>query len=252
MYKNTIVIISFNRTKCLNRTFNRIYYEEKLTSETEILIADDDTPYITHKRYLIGLSRLPRVTVVINTGTHGAFYNKLNGFLMARGKYIMTMDDDDIADVGYYSEMINHIDEKYDIIYSFYTIYTKRKFSSIEDMMINLHNFCNIAFKKELVLSIEYPKATPIIRDDAPLIIPMYMKTNMTRINSYNNIFRYRIDKYCDTIYTHKHQSYFFKQQEYVRNGMIFLISHAEKRNQSNYILTIRFAYEGYLKSFLE
>lgn len=247
-YKYTIVIISFNRTKCLNRTFNRIYYEEKLPKETEILIADDNTPSASHKSYLARLSKLPKVTVFINYGTHGAFYNKLNGFLMARGKYIMTCDDDDIADVGFYSEMINHINDKYDIIYSLNSVYTKRKFSSINEMIISFHNFCNIAFKKDLILSIEYPKSVQIRRDDAPLVIPMYMNTDFSKVLSYSNNYKYRVDKYCDNFYTHKHQSYFFREQEYVRNGLDFLIKYAENSNKSYLLSSIKQSYKGYLK----
>lgn len=116
-YKYSIVIISFNRTKCLERAFNRIYYEEKLTNDTEILVVDDNTTEIMHKEYLVNISKLPKVTVIINLGYHGAFYNKLHGYYMERGKYILACDDDDIADVGYYRELIDHIEDRYDIIY---------------------------------------------------------------------------------------------------------------------------------------
>lgn len=187
VYRCSIVIVSFNRTKCLQRAFNRIYYEEKLSKDTEILVVDDNTTNITHKNYLVSLSKLPRVTVIINLGYHGAFYNKLYGYHMACGKYILTSDDDDIADVGYYQELIDHIEDKYDIIYPLRTVYTRRKFQSIDDMIISFHNLYNVAFRKELMVSIEYPNKIPIRRDDAPILIPMYMKTNISKINTYRN-----------------------------------------------------------------
>lgn len=251
IYKYTIVVISFNRTKCLERVFNQLYYMENLPKGTEILITDDNTPSQSHKNYLINLSKNPRVTIVFNYGYQGAFYNKLNGFLLARGKYIMTCDDDDTFNTGFYSEMINNIEEKYDVVYSLYSVWSKKKFSSIEEMMIKFHNFCNIAFKKELILSIQYPKSVPIIRDDAPLIIPLYMKTNMNKIKCYTNKYKYIIDRYCDKLYKHKHQSYYFREQQYVINGMVFLIDYAEKQNQSHLIPTFRAAYRGYIKKNL-
>lgn len=253
VYRYSIVIISFNRTKCLQRAFNQIYYEEKLSKDTEILIVDDNTTNITHIEYFSGLSKLPRVTVIINLGYHGAFYNKLFGYHMALGKYILTCDDDDIAEVGYYKELIDHIEDRYDIIYPFYTVYTKRRFLTIEDMIVSFHNLYNVVFRKELMISAEYPKLIPIRRDDAPILIPMYMKTDISKINTYQNKYKYKIgNKFCDKYYTHKHQSYYFKEQEYVRNGMMFLINYAEKQNKSHFIPSIRRSYKGYLKSYLK
>lgn len=232
----------------MNRAFKKIYYEENLPKDTEIVIADDATQSVSHRAYLIELSKLPRVTVIINYGFHGAFYNKLHGFMMARGKYIMSSDDDDVIDTGYYTEMINHIDESYDIIYSIDAAYTHKKFGSIEEMITCFHNFYNLAFRKELIMSIEYPKEIPIIRDDAPLIIPIYMKTDMSRIRAYDNRYKYKIDnKLCDSMYKHKHQSGLYAEQDSVKNGMNFLISYAEKHNQMHYIPSIKAAYIGYI-----
>lgn len=247
LYNYTIVIISYSRTRCLNRAFRKIYHEENLPKDTEIVIADDNTPSTTHKETLIELSKYPRVTVVCNHGYHGAFYNKLNGFLMARGKYVMSCDDDDSIDTGYFREMINHIDDKYDIIYTIIATFTNKKFGSIEEMITSFHNFCNIAFKKELILSIDYPRSISILRDDAPLIIPLYMKTDIHKIKAYSNKYHYRLDRYCDHLYQNVHQSQTYADQESVRNGYRFLINYAEKNNFNHFIPSIKIAYKGYL-----
>lgn len=250
-YSASIVISTYNRLRCLQRVVDRIY--ENMPPNTELVIADDHSIGEEYDMYYKQLRSKKNIAVYTNNQSKGAFHTKLLGFKNARGKYVMSCDDDDLPDPLYYKEMFESLDDDYDIIATEIGIYFKYNRSSISlgKLIAGFHNHVNMAIKKSLYMSIPYPDNIRIIRDDAPIVIPMYISTSLDKIKFYRNRYSYNIDNICKRLHGSVHQSsQYFKQQE-VRNGYHFLMELSANLNKTHYQEFIQKAYRGFINGKL-
>lgn len=247
-YRASIVISTFNRIKCLNEVIKNIY--SNLPNNTELVIVDDHSIGKEYAKYYNYINKKENINVYINDHHKGAFHTKLFGFRRAKGSYIMSCDDDDLPDSLYYKEMFINIDENYDIIATKNCIYFKYNQSKISmgELISKFHNHVNMAFKKKLIMSIPYPKNVSIIRDDAPLVIPLYIISSFNKIKFYNNSYKYKLYNLCKKIYkNHRQSKQYFKKKE-IRNGYDFLIEFSKIMNKTYYQKYIKNAYKHYIK----
>ena len=250
--KYSIVIPTYNRFKCFQRAFERVMSFRPACSE--VIVIDDCSTEIKKILYLNTIEKLYNgskfLKIVRHNKTIGAFHSKIEGFKMSKGKFVMSCDDDDTFNESYYQEIADHIDENYDFIIPRHNFMIKyfniNTFTRIEDLILTFHNHVAYAFRKSLIDNVEYPPLNiSIIRDDAPITIPLYLQTNFSRLLFFDNSGRYILDRYCKG----RHESGKYKRKrELVANGYIFLFDLMKKSNVPNsYIKALNLSYEKYV-----
>ncbi|OHT01543.1 hypothetical protein TRFO_31571 [Tritrichomonas foetus] len=248
--KTSIVITTFNRQKCFKRAFERLI--ENRPENSEIIVVDDASTETAKLEYLANITGLPNVTVIRHNQSYGAFHSKLDGFRAARGDYVMSCDDDDTFDPYYYKEIVSHIDYRYDFIVPLNNFmiryFNLRNLTTIEQIVQDFHNHVAYAFRRSLIDGIEYPpKDVYIIRDDAPLTIPLYMKSSYDKFLFFENNWKYRLDRFCRA----RHESSKYRlNREKVFNGYYFLLNLTKNTHQTRFNNVIYKAYAGYLKAY--
>lgn len=247
-YRASIVVSTYNRLRCLKRVVDIIY--NNMPAYTELVIADDHSKGEEYTSYYKQLSAKENIAVYVSDHPRGAFQNKLMGFRKARGEYIMSCDDDDVPDAQYYREMERNIDPNYDIIATKNGVYFKynENITALDALIPGFHNHVNMAIKKSLIMSIPYPEDISIIRDDAPIVIPLYISTTFDKIKFYNNQHKYKLDRVCRTWHRGKNQMVQYYRQTEVRNGYNFLMNFTTSINKTQYHKLIRQAYRGFIK----
>lgn len=195
--------------------------------------------------------------MTVHKTRYGAFHTKLDGFLLAHGEFIMSMDDDDYFEDDYYKEMVEAMEyhrkvakdiDKFDFFINSHNKYhnylSGSRMRSIDMMIRHFHNHVMFAFRKSLLLNVKYPSYNvTIVRDDVPLMVPLYLQTNFNRIAFLDNKSQYRVTLYCKNV-THEQQSREpSKRMEYQRNGRDFLLDWIKKINQTQYEKSIRNVY---------
>lgn len=217
-----------------------------LLNNMEIVIVDDFSNDTILTKFLININKLPNVNILMHSRNMGAFNAKLHGFRAAKGDYIMSCDDDDLPDEEYYIEMIRNFDDENKIFIAINSVIGKLTISDINALIQKFHNLVNIAFKKELISDIAYPINKRIIRDDAPLVIPIYLKAKFKNIKFYNNYHQYRFNTECkhEHQYTLTHQKINEKE---IKNGYDFLMDFIKNSNFSNFEEAIGLAYKSYI-----
>ena len=270
----SIILSTKDRYSCFPPLFEKLLVN--LPNQTELIIADDASQVpekveilyqirrkseeciqLRHSNQFINSSMRPYcyITVMIHGTNYGSFHTKLDGFLQAHGEFIMSIDDDDSFDDDYYKEMVQTMEyhrnvekdiDKYDFFITknnFYTGYLGgRKLNTIANFVQSFHNHVAYAFRKSLLLNVEYPSHNvTILRDDAPLMIPLYIQSSIDRILFFNNTNQYRLNKYCKNV-THQ-MTVQKRQKEFTRNGLRFLLDLINKTGQKQYERNIIRAY---------
>lgn len=227
----SLVISTYERTSCFQRVFNHLMLNRP--QKTEIIISDDASHSIGKINLLKNISnkyKNDEIYIITHTRSFGAFHTKLDGFLFSVGEFIMSLDDDDFFDNNYYIELATKTHEailhnkNYNFIISLDFPYIKRWVKlpiSIEEMISSFHNHVSFAFRRSLLIDVRYPPQNiTIIRDDAPLMIPLYIQTKNDQILYYNNTNRYLVDRKCRS----PHQSNQYKARwTETLNGFYFL-----------------------------
>lgn len=246
-YAFSIVITTYNRFNCMKRVFDRIYKYKP--SNTEVIIVDDHSTQKEYINFYKNAKKYEDLTIYKNDFTRGAFYSKLYGFRHAKGKFIMSCDDDDLPDPDYFSEMSANVDDAYDLILAKNGIYIDLEESdkNLSILISKYHNHVNMAIKSTIIKNIQYPFNMELIRDDAPIIIPLYLNTKEEKIKFYKNHAKYRLDSYCGMTYSISRQMLKYYQKKRVFNGYKFLIDYAKHLKLEKYIPSIRIAYRKIL-----
>ncbi|OHT17035.1 hypothetical protein TRFO_12737 [Tritrichomonas foetus] len=241
-YQFSLIIPTFERAACLNRSFYRILANRP--KHTEIIVVDDGSKSKEKNNLLMKISREKHTFVLQHAISCGAFHSKLDGFYFAVGDYIMSLDDDDTFDEKYYIELASKIDYKYDFyvpLNNWLNKWIKLPAKTWRLFMTNYHNHVTYAFRKELMENISYPFIdTTIIRDDAPLMIPIYLNSDYSRVKYYNNTNQYRLDKFCKC----EHQTRLIRKRKNVKKGMDFLMQYIKMKGLENFTLVIKNAYK--------
>ena len=92
--KISIVIPVFNGEAFLNTTILSIQNQD--FKDIEIIIVDDGSKDNSVKLIKEIMKKEPRIVLYENGENKGAFYTKVKGILISKGKYIMILDEDDI------------------------------------------------------------------------------------------------------------------------------------------------------------
>ncbi|OHS93674.1 hypothetical protein TRFO_11690 [Tritrichomonas foetus] len=240
----SLVIPTFERYRCLNRSFYRIM--QYRPPNTEIIVSDDSSKTEEKVKLLNEIADnyfTQDVYVIRHINNSGAFHTKLDGFLYAIGSHIMSLDDDDTFDPPFYIEMAQNIDEKYDFIMPLHfgsLRWIRLPYHSLRQFISSYHNHVTFAFRRKLMEDVDYPfYDIPIIRDDCPLMVPLYIKTNMVNVKYYHNSGHYWVDDY----FKEGHEGSKMAQKDKIRNGRTFLIEYATKINRLDTIPYIKSTY---------
>lgn len=256
----SIVIATYERPECFKRAFYHLI--KNRPKNAEIIISDDSSR--SHDKNLL-LKKISKkykkddVFIIQHNKSFGAFHTKLDGFLFSEGFFIMSIDDDDFFDDKFYIEMAHETIKSYInnknvnfVIASHFPFIEKwvKLPVPIEKMIGEFHNHYNFAFRRNLLSDVDYPPhEVTIIRDDAPLMIPLYIKTKNSQVLYYKNKYKYIIDGLCET--EHQSNSYYDNFNEFL-NGYRFLFNYIRKINRTDVGKLINNAYkdiQDYLKA---
>lgn len=256
LYRNrnstlSLVISTYERAHCLKNVFNHLIQNRPLN--TEIIISDDSSKSpekISLLNTIANDNYNNDVYVFTHVDNFGAFHNKLDGFLFSVGEFIMSMDDDDFFTDNYYKELAdnviaaNNIRKSYNFIVPTQNIFLFWvKFPmTIKKMIVNYHNHVTFAFRKSLLEDVTYPNYSyKIIRDDAPLMIPLYIKSRDDQIYQYKNHEQYMVNRsICQT----EHQTEVIrKNYKYKLNGLHFILNYSKTIGINDYYNEIRRSY---------
>lgn len=83
--------------------------------ETEIILVYDNSTDDTLSIIENLQKEEPRIRIINNNGNKGTLYNRCIGTLIAKGKYILHLDNDDIFLLGDIFEYLYNISEKYNL-----------------------------------------------------------------------------------------------------------------------------------------
>lgn len=249
----SIIVATYERAACLKRVFNHLI--QNRPNNTEIIISDDASMSAHQISFLNEIAEKHQnddVYVIQHNHSFGAFHTKLDGFLFSVGDFIMSIDDDDIFDDKYYIEMaettIKHLSQNPNLnfIIALDFPYIKKWVKLpvlLKEMISSFHNHVDFAFRRSLLSSVDYPPhEVRIVRDDAPLMIPLYIQANDSQVLYYNNTYKYLVDKRCPAS-QHQTNMYLTKKQFYL-NGYKFLCRYLEKINRSDLFPTVKSAYQ--------
>ena len=245
----SIIVSTRNRKRCFQHVFENLI--KCRPNSTEIVVVDDCSTDLDKIEYLRQIQDYHLVTVIQHDRAYGAFHSKVDGFKSAKGKFLMSSDDDDDFDCEYYQEIVDHIKPNADLIVplnnflrEFFDIH---KFYSIDRYIASFHNHYALAFRKELIDNVEYPpKNVTIIRDDAPIMIPLYFQTNFSKVIRYENKYRYKRGNFCPI---HHESSRINSHINSVRNGLIYLKRMVKVFKKEEYDPYVDEAYRGFLPS---
>ena len=109
----SIIIPSFNKEKNLVKSIRSI--QNQSLKNIEIIIVDDCSTYQSSILYKTLLKSDPRIRVFTHLTNMGLWRTRIDGFLYSRGKYIMTLDPDDLYEDNYVLEDLYNLMEKYDL-----------------------------------------------------------------------------------------------------------------------------------------
>lgn len=250
---HSMVISTFERADCFRKLFNRIIMHRP--PHTEIIICDDASHSLEKNQLLKEIANNymnENVYVIIHTHNFGAFHTKLDGFLFCVGEYIMSIDDDDDFNPDYYIELAANINKAISskITYDFIIPRRNRAFFwvhfpvSIRSMIGSYHNHVSFAFRRSLMKNVNYPDHHfKIYRDDAPLMIPLYIQSDDKYLYQFFNQNQYNVGGLnCTTV----HEGASFKKKEsrqFYFNGLIFIMKFTRKYGNFNYINSYKIAY---------
>lgn len=247
----SIVLATYERAKCFQRVFKHLI--DNRPNNTEIVISDDASRSSEKKSLLNRIAtefKEEDVYVISHNVSFGAFHTKLDGFLFSEGAFIMSIDDDDYFDDQYFIEMAeetikilsNNTEANFVIALKFPYIERWVKLPyQIDQMIRGFHNHVDFAFRRDLMAGVDYPEQRiTIVRDDAPLMIPLYMQTNNSQVFYYHNRYKYLVDRVCRT--GHQSNSYYRKRKEYL-NGYQFLSSYVRQVNRTEFEPLIKKTY---------
>ena len=250
IYRNaqfSIIVATKDRYPCIeNLLFRLIKFRP---NNTEIIICDDKSEDPSQNQFLRTAAskyKNDNVFILQHRSTSTAFHSKLDGFLFSVGKYIMSIDDDDDFNDGYFQELAEHCNETlYDFVVAIHQktlnwIY--RSYPSINSMIQYFHNHYIFAFRRALLSNVNYPSfEIPIVRDDAPLMVPLYLKTTINRVLYFNNSAQYLYLSLCNN---NQSQSLEMRYNiEYSLNGYYFLAKYVTEHNRSETLLFIKCSY---------
>ena len=250
---NSIVITTYERPECFRKVFEKIITYRP--PDTEIIICDDASESEEKKQLLKEIAdnyTMQNVYVIIHTQNFGSFHTKLDGFLFCSGNFIMSIDDDDDFNQNFYIELASNINKfnssenKYDfIIPAVNDAFDWVHFPvTIKIMVETYHNHVSFAFRRSLMKIVNYPDHNfRIYRDDAPLMIPLFIQSDDSKVYHYLNHNQYIIGGInCSTV----HEERFFTKKnsrQFYFNGLIFIMKFTRKYGNFNYINSYKIAY---------
>lgn len=250
--KFSVVIATHERTECLKRVFDKLIKFRPVN--TEIIISDDSSKSKQKQTLLNQISNDYKdddVYVIVHTQSFGSFHTKLDGYLFSVGDFIMSIDDDDTFENQFYIELasttikslINNKALNFIIPLDFPYIKKWVKLPvNLTQMISGFHNHVNMAFRRILISNVDYPPhEVEILRDDAPLMIPLYMQTNNSQILYFENKHRYVVDHFCQT--SHQVSKISQDRKKYL-NGYYFLIRYMKTINRFDFEPFINAAYK--------
>lgn len=244
----SIVISTYERTECLRSLVDNLL--TTLREDGNIIIADDHSTSVEKLELLNNYSKDHRIEVLYNDNNYGTFHTKLRGFLHSKALYVMSADDDDNVDPGYYEELYENLSPEYDFIIpcnGFYSKWFKTKsvFSDIKNMVSLFHNHVTMAIRRDMFDGIDYPNTSvPINRDDAVLVIPLYAKSSSNRVKVFYNtkVYHYIID---NALCGAKHEKSRSKISN-IKNGYDFILKYLSENHREDLIPYVKVAYEKY------
>lgn len=250
---NSLVISTFERPECFKQIFQKVIAHRP--PQTEIVICDDasrSTEKIQLLKEIADNYSKKDVYVIIHTQNFGSFHTKLDGFLFSAGEFIMSIDDDDDFNSDYYFELASNINKlnssetTYDFIIprknkAFYWV---RFPVTIRKMIESYHNHVSFAFRRNLMKIVNYPDQTvKIYRDDAPLMIPLYIQSDDSKLYHYINKNQYIIRGLnCSSV----HEVSLIKIKEFRQfffNGLLYIMNFTRKYGNFQYINSYKRAY---------
>ncbi|OHT03064.1 hypothetical protein TRFO_29625 [Tritrichomonas foetus] len=244
----SLVIATYERPKCIERLFEKVM--NFLPDDTEVVICDDASKSPEKVAVLKEIAKEyidQNVYVIRHKQGCGAFHTKLDGFLFCAGEFIMSIDDDDSFDNTYYQEIVKNASSKYDFIIPLHNNCFKwlnLPLHTIDAFILMYHNLCTFAFRRALMEKVEYPfYDVIIIRDDLPLVAPLYLNSDISKFKYFENRGMYRINSGCDTT----HEGSKMNMKQYVRNGYDFIEAYMKKVNKENYIPSLKETYQDIL-----
>ena len=135
--KISIIISTFNGEIYLKPAVRSIQNQNFLN--IEIIIVDDGSMDNTVKAVNILMEEDKRIKLISNVINRGTLYTKTKGVLNAKGKYILTLDHDNLYSTNYVFSNLYHESEKYNLdLLGFSTIGT-----SINVINYEKNNFIN-------------------------------------------------------------------------------------------------------------
>lgn len=247
----SIVIATFERAQCFKRVFEHLI--KNRPNNTEIIVSDDASRSPDKISLLNQISNEYKdddVYVIQHSKSFGAFHTKLDGFLFSVGEFIMSIDDDDYFDDQYFIEMASttikllsnnsQINFVIALDFPYISKWVKLPYP-VDKMIAGFHNHVDFAFRRNLLCKVDYPpQEVTIVRDDAPLMIPLYIQTNNSQIYYYQNHYRYLVDRRCPS--THQSNMYRSRRREYL-NGFDFLIRYLIQINRTDLEHLIKASY---------
>ena len=249
--KFSIVLATYERPQCFKRVFAHLIKHRP--NNTEIIVSDDCSPSNVKRSLLEQIMndhQKEDVYVIRHKKSFGAFHTKLDGFLFSVGDFIMSIDDDDFFDDQYFIELkettIKSLsnNENLNFIIALDFPYIKKWIKlpvSLNNMISGFHNHVDFAFRRSLMANVDYPpQNVEIIRDDAPLMIPLYMQSNSSQILYYPNKYKYLVDRLCPS--RHQSNTYRSKRRQYL-NGYEFLCRYMKSINRTDFGPLVNAAY---------
>lgn len=238
-YNVSLVISTYKRTSCFINIFEKVL---QYAPVDEIVIVDDNSQDYNKTKYLNEIKKTySNVKVIVNPVSYGSFASKLTGFYNCTSDYIVSIDDDDNFDDGYYQEIIAHINPMYDFVIPYHNFFNKY-FSSTQlehffSLTLEFHNHVAMAFRKSLLDGIQYlPYIKCVTRDDCPIMAPLYYKSTPDKFYLFKNRYKYIVQDGNDCG-VRRQSLLYTRSYMCVLNGYKFLKDHFKKYhpNYSSY-----------------
>jgi glycosyltransferase involved in cell wall biosynthesis len=109
----SVIVPSFNKEENIIKSIRSI--QNQSFKNIEIIIVDDCSSLKSIMIYKTLLKSDPRIRLFIHFKNMGVWRARLDGFLYSRGKYVITLDPDDLYEDNYVLEDLYNIMEKYQL-----------------------------------------------------------------------------------------------------------------------------------------
>ena len=109
----SIIVPSYNKEINIIKSIRSI--QNQSLKNIEIIIVDDCSSHKSRSIFKNLLKSDPRIRLFVHLENMGVWRSRVDGFLYSRGKYIMTLDPDDLYEDNYVLEDLYNLMEKYEL-----------------------------------------------------------------------------------------------------------------------------------------